>query len=158
MFGQAGEPWHTRHLLQPNPTSDTNDSVERQFLQFLQGTEGKSHGVSRWLRDESLQVYVRRSLRLVEGSLVRAVDIATIVAETPGQGRGSRFLRYAQSICPAPYLWLESVLNPRFAKWLERQGWIRVTEPGSLADDCPSFVWPIAPRESPSKPAARGYS
>lgn len=77
------------------------------------------------------ELYVRKGFRYLGGKRVECVDLARIEAEDPGAGA---FTKLATRILPKYAVYVESVLNPRFAKKLLREGWIMVGGP-----ECPSF-------------------
>lgn len=79
------------------------------------------------------ELYVRKGRRLLgSGWVSPVVDLARIEAEKPGSGA---FTRLAARLRRAGYaVYVESVINSRFAEKLLAKGWIRI---GS--SECPSF-------------------
>jgi hypothetical protein len=80
-----------------------------------------------WLSDKKIQVYVRKSHRLINGMLVKTFDIANVTAHPKGQGHFTEFLAMAETLGFPVYV--ESVLNKRLESFLIRKGYEVV--PGS---------------------------
>ena len=77
------------------------------------------------------ELYVRKGFRYLDGKRVECVDLARIEAEDPGAGA---FTKLAERLLTKYTVYVESVLNPRFAKKLLREGWTMVG-----GTECPSF-------------------
>ncbi len=74
-----------------------------------------------------IQLYIRRSRRFFGGSRVEAADVATIEVpeELQGLGLGTKFFDFWEKEARERglYVFVESILNPRFQKWLLRRGY-----------------------------------
>jgi hypothetical protein len=71
-------------------------------------------------------LYVRKGPRYYGTTKIAIVlDIARIAAKRPGKGAFSTLLAKLQTIHPTMPIYVESVLNDRFAAWLERNGFER---------------------------------
>lgn len=83
-------------------------------------------------------LYVRHSQRYIGGEIASPVlDIANIEAKKPGKGSFTKLVEYLRSTYPDYWLYVESVLNPRFEKKLLTMGFTQVSEGLS-----PSFYLP----------------
>jgi len=85
-----------------------------------------------WLEEGPLRVYVRWTTRLLGGQLVRSLDLATFDVDEDQQGQGvcTRFVQRAEELADREqcYLYVESVLSDRFAKWWQGRGYIQVQD------------------------------
>ena len=75
---------------------------------------------------EDLNLYMRRTRRFLGGKIVETAEVATISTENPGQGTGRRFFDFLEAEAQQLGLWVfvESILNPRFKEFLLRRGYI----------------------------------
>lgn len=84
------------------------------------------------------KIYIRKSSRLVEGSIIRCIDIATIEIDEKYQQKGitKKLINEVMEILPVQYhgLYIENVMVPWLAEWFRRQGF---DESGDV--HCPSF-------------------
>lgn len=75
-----------------------------------------------------VQLYIRKSKRFLQGSMVEAADVATIEVpeELRGQGIGASFFDFWEQEARSRGLFVlvESILNPSFRSWLLRRGYI----------------------------------
>lgn len=118
-------------------------SVEDQVDEFVD--EINAHGkdlrsYNRWIKDESLNVYVRRSYRSVgHGELRRMVymfDIASVTATPQGTGRFTRFLEFVERHTPFDGVLIENVQEPRFAEFFRKRDHYREVDTDGIF---PSF-------------------
>lgn len=98
----------------------------KQFHDFLDSKENRQ-----WLTNKKMQVYVRKSKRLVENQLLPALDIATIEVQPKYQRQGlcSNFINYAHQNNPFTVTYIENSLNPILTDWLKRNKWIEISYP-----------------------------
>ena len=68
-----------------------------------------------WIREPGLSLYVRKSVR--QGI---DYDLASLQADTPGEGAFSRFLDKYED---AHIFYVECILNPRLVPYLTRRGY-----------------------------------
>lgn len=81
-----------------------------------------NNGYTRW---ETLTVYVRVGPRYLNGvRYERVIDLANITADVPGQGAFTRLVSHLRDTYPSFSLYVECVLTARFAKGLERLGFV----------------------------------
>jgi hypothetical protein len=71
-----------------------------------------------------MKVYVRRGRHLLEGKLRSTLDIATIDVVEQGKGTFTSFLDLAQKLNPWDATYIENVLEPRFATYFLKRGWL----------------------------------
>lgn len=74
------------------------------------------------IHPEFWTLFVRHSQRMIDEKLTPCLDIATVEAKHKGKGAFTRLIA-SMSDLDKP-LYAESVLNPRLAQWLLRNGWI----------------------------------
>lgn len=108
--------------------SPAGESIEELLDVFLVEVEKGRTPKNRWLYADDFSAYVRKGLHRVGEGFHWTLDIAAIEAANPGSGVGSRFLAYALEVCPYSAVYVESVLNPRFAEKLRREGWTEIRD------------------------------
>ena len=85
-----------------------------------------------WLElDVPMSLYARKSSRMVNGSLIKVFDIASVESANPGRGTFSGFIDRLEKKIEEVGLdgvYVESILNPRFAALLERRGYIKTNK------------------------------
>jgi hypothetical protein len=99
-------------------------TVEEQLSEFMINNPAITVlgvGRNRWLEDETLKVYVRRSIRFLNDCRYNMLDVANIAASPPGQGRFTKFLDYAERMRPYQGIFIESVINRRLAEFLDNR-------------------------------------
>ena len=83
-------------------------------------------------------LYVRLSGRLIDDELLFPVfDVASVEVREKGQGTFTRRIRQVREKYPNLPIYVESVVNGRFAKYLERIGF----EVVNAEQKSPSFLW-----------------
>jgi len=103
--------------------------------EFLDGTNRNA-----WLRERYMDVYVRRSMRLIGDSTVPCLDLANITVDEKRRGGGvltlfiKRFEREAKARNRGVYV--ESILEPRLIPFLTKNGYAFVPR---TCMDCPSM-------------------
>lgn len=83
---------------------------------------------TRWLCVRDMEVYVRKSRRLLDGKWYVCLDLANIMVlpAKRGQGRFTSFLETALRINPWQATYVENVLEERFRSFFRRRGWTEV--------------------------------
>lgn len=105
-------------------------TVEEQLIEFISQASKESYQTpNAWLEDATMQVYVRRSRRLIDDKIVFALDIANVGVYKPGQGRFTQFLDFVKQVNPWSIIYVESVLNNRFWQHLLKKGFIPNSTP-----------------------------
>lgn len=106
-----------------------------QLRYFLSGEKRNT-----FLLAGPVQVYVRKSIRILgvtdaERKSNFAVDIASIEVAPIEQkkGLGSAVINMIHDNNPCPVTYIESVVNPEFARSLEKQGWLTAAGSNELA-------------------------
>jgi GNAT superfamily N-acetyltransferase len=106
-------------------TAERPDTCEYQLVMFLHGRPR-----NQWLRDEAMEVYLRKARHFVgvdEASPDDTLDIANVnvLEEWRRRGRFSTFLRAAENVSFSLGLtvFVENVINPVLAAMLERRGY-----------------------------------
>lgn len=67
-------------------------------------------------------LYVRKSARWLEGKRREVLDLASLVAKKPGNGAFKALVARLRREYPRLHLYVENVLNPKFAPGLIRMG------------------------------------
>jgi hypothetical protein len=70
-------------------------------------------------------LYVRKAKRWLEGQWHDTLDVGNVVAKVRGQGAWGRLVEELQAIAPHKTIFVESVVNERFARRLEREQFTR---------------------------------
>ena len=96
-------------------------SCTEQIREFLNDTRKVA-----WFADADMNVYARKSTRLIEGKLRKTLDIATV--EVREEMRCKRvftnFINDMIGMNPFPILFVENIMTDRFAKYFQSQGWL----------------------------------
>lgn len=80
-----------------------------------------------WLNGDDMNVYVRRSVpRCINDGRHVTLDIASVTVYKQGQGHFTKFLAEAEKLNPWPAIYVESVQEPRFGRFLLRMGYKQV--------------------------------
>jgi len=74
---------------------------------------------NQWLKEPGIQVYVRKPLP----GKPYDIELATLNAKHPGKGACTRLLNRLE---PKLSIYIENVLEPRFAAYFERRGYQRI--------------------------------
>ena len=76
-----------------------------------------------WLQTDSVNMYVRKGVHIIDGQLTNTFDLASItIAENKrGCGLFKEIILYIESLGLPVYV--ESILNPKLADMLERHGY-----------------------------------
>lgn len=78
--------------------------------------------VSAYFESHGLTVYLRHTKRLLNSSMLEEViDVANVVAHSPGQGCFTRFLDDLEASVPAVYV--ECIQEPRLIEFLLARGY-----------------------------------
>ena len=79
-----------------------------------------------WINTNTLRVYVRKGNHLINNNIVTTLDIANIEVKNKNKGIGTEFINNAHSSHNFEATFIESILNKRFYKYLERNRWNKV--------------------------------
>ena len=96
---------------------DKPETCEQQLLSFLLSDER-----NRGLEDKTMQVYVRKSKRLLPHGYTETLDIANTSVRNRGKGRFTAFLTYVETTSPR-VVFIENVLEGRFLKFFMLRGY-----------------------------------
>lgn len=94
----------------------------QQFLEAL--VDGKAR--NGWVSGGGLKLYARAGYHMIEGKITKCLDLASVEAEHPGNGAFTLLIEWVeQTLLPAHggVVFVESIINPRFAEWLQRRGY-----------------------------------
>lgn len=82
---------------------------------------------TKWCMVGNVHIYLRARSRIIEQARVKVLDIGSVevIAEKRGQGEFTKILDELERINPFPVLYIENVLNQRFADFFERRGYVR---------------------------------
>ena len=75
-----------------------------------------------WIVDEAMDIYLRKSSRVVEGKGYNFIDFASIEVTKQGEGFFTAFLAEFRKMYPTKNIFVESILNKRFAEFLVKKG------------------------------------
>lgn len=90
---------------------------------FLQGAQRNA-----WLYEDALRVYVRKGRRILDGTLVSTLDVASVEAYERGKGAFTTWLAEAEEEARSHGLivFAESILEPRLIGFFTKRGYRRV--------------------------------
>jgi len=111
--------------------------MNQTLEEFIACAEKKIYPSSEYVEEPGFEhLYVRFGKTYIEGQWYqRILTIANVQAEEPGQGTFTKFIQRIKQDWPDVGIYVECVLNPRFAAWLVRNGFSTVTLTGQ------SFYW-----------------
>lgn len=101
-----------------------------ELAAFIQEVSGQRRG-NRWIGDDTMSVYVRHSLRMVNYDLKetldykRFLDVANVEVGPEHQGKGffRAFMTAAKELNPWDGIFIENTHNPIVEKWCQRHNW-----------------------------------
>ena len=95
-----------------------------EFIKIHANNQSKfpRNSYTKW---DTLTIYVRVGPRYLNGVLYEhVIDIANVTADVPGKGVFTRLVSHLRDTYPSFSLYVECVLTARFAKGLERLGFV----------------------------------
>ena len=90
-----------------------------------------------WIREHSINVYLRKSVRLIGTETYSMLDIGSVEVDDNGRGKGiftaflKRFEQESKKLKRGVYI--ESILNPRFQKYLLKKGYTLVPRTSDIS-------------------------
>lgn len=83
-----------------------------------------------WIRERDIDVYVRRSNRIIDGNLVSCLDIASVEVNEKRRGQGTfkAFLNRVEKAAASMNreVFVESILEPRLLQFLLKRNYILI--------------------------------
>ncbi len=102
--------------------------IYKMLENYFHEMKDKNFGSNRWLETRKIKVYVRKSKRILNeiGSFI-CFDIANINIKESQRGKGifTEFLNKSHEMNPWQVTYIENVLEERFQKFFEKQGFIK---------------------------------
>jgi len=87
---------------------------------------------NQWFKCRQMEVYLRRSRRVVGDGLVWVIDIANVGVKTKGKGVYSDFLEFIEvvaiSVDTCNGLFIENILDEKQVDLYERRGYVKIEE------------------------------
>lgn len=90
------------------------DDIMIQISVFLNSKENR-----RWIVNDAIRIYVRKSKRIFHNNFYDFFDFASIEATETGTGLFTQIIKKFEERYPNKNIYIESVLSPRFAKYIE---------------------------------------
>lgn len=90
------------------------DDIMIQISVFLNSKEN-----IRWIGNDAIRIYVRKSKRIFHNNFYDFFDFASIEATETGTGLFTQIIKKFEERYPNKNIYIESVLSPRFAKYIE---------------------------------------
>lgn len=90
------------------------DDILNQISVFLNSKDNK-----RWIGNDAISIYVRKSKRIFHNEIYDFFDFANIEATETGTGLFTKIIKKFEDIYPNKNIFIESVLTPRFANYIE---------------------------------------
>lgn len=127
--------WINESVKQPVKVS--KELIEELHL-FIESSKKTKFGASRWIGDDQMKVYVRKSKRQLKDQLVDCFDVASIEVypQFQNQGLGGTFLKIAHEANPYFATYIENVMDENLMNHLQKNGWMRTPDSDSII---PSF-------------------
>lgn len=94
-----------------------------QVEEFIKFASQRSLGQRTWVENEEARVYIRKSLRHIDGCKMTMLDIAAIDVFDQGKGVWTKFINKICEICPWDGILIENTHNPILRDWCIRHGW-----------------------------------
>ena len=95
------------------------------FMNQLNDFILKSFPKNKWIINDEISLYVRKSKRLINGDMYNFLDLASIEIENKGQGILTQITKSIENKYPKLNLYVESILNKRLIGLLERLGFTK---------------------------------
>ena len=91
-------------------------------------------GSSRWIHVDELSVYLRISLRYVNGTYYKVLDVASVTVHDENLGYCQQIFRIVESAASKVVggVFVESVCHPAMAHICEKRGYSRISNGGGL--------------------------
>lgn len=90
-----------------------------------------------WIAEKNIRVYIRRSVRYINGKMVPALDIGSVEVDEDKRGQKvfTRFLTRFEAAAKAlqRIVYVESILEPRLYDFLLKNGYARVPNTADIA-------------------------
>ena len=93
--------------------SDVNNILD-QISIFLNSNDNR-----RWIGNDAISIYIRKSKRSFNGQIYDFFDFATIETTKTGTGLFTQILKRFEEIYPDKNIYIESVLTDRFANYIK---------------------------------------
>lgn len=90
------------------------DDILYQIATFL-----KSNNNRKWIGNDAISIYIRKSKRSFKGQMYDFFDFASIDATETGTGLFSQILKKFEETYPDKNIYIESVLTDRFANYIK---------------------------------------
>jgi len=96
----------------------------RGLREFLAKAE-KPILARQWIETDVMRIYVRKSMRILEGQTLQCLDIAAIEVQEEYQGQGlfKTFVTKAHQLNPYQATCIEHAQSPYIEKWCQTNGW-----------------------------------
>lgn len=113
-------------------------SCEKQVLRLAAGHTSSIVPLVKWVKDSTMQVYIRVSSRFIGDRRLTSLEIGSVEVKRGrrGKGRFTQFLEALEKGNPREVLYVENVLRSRFQQFFRRRSdYMEVP-----CDGCPSFI------------------
>lgn len=100
-------------------------TILEQLADFINDSDNKKFGNTKWIADDKMQVYIRKGYHLILGRIHTCLDLANVLVLEEEQGKGlwRSFLAEAHRMNPWEATYVECVHNPILSQSLLRNGW-----------------------------------
>lgn len=98
--------------------------ILNKLEEFIKQAQQAKFGQRSWLYSRDLEIYVRKGFHLIENRMETCFDIANITVYKPGFGTFTKLVADLLPLIPWPILYIESVQEARFCRYLERNHWL----------------------------------
>lgn len=121
-------------------------TVLEQLAEFIKDSEGRM-AQSKWLADDTMNVYVRRGFHSIDGLPRICLDVASVTVAVE-QGTWTNFIWKAHDLNPWDCTFVECVHNHHLASWLLRNGFMPTDGMESYYMPKDPEKWKISSRSS----------
>ena len=113
----------------------------------------QTYGCAReWLKRPNLEIYVRLASRPWQGNVVSTLDLANMLVKEKRRGQGvlTKFVGEAEALADelGLHLYVENVLEDRFANWWGRRGYVIASQ---FEGGCPTSFMRAPRKDSDGK-------
>jgi hypothetical protein len=105
--------------------------MEKEIQLFLKRAKKHRRVFAEWIELNSLgRMYCRRAVRSFQEGYVTTFDIATVEIYEKGQGTFTKVIEIVERLNPWDGVYVESIMETRLHKFLEKRGYILVQSIG----------------------------
>lgn len=104
------------------------DELLQQIADFLKPRK-PWHG-NRWFENSQIRIYIRRGFHVVDRGVMEMIDLSNVTSLEQGKGIFTTTLEFMEQLSHQyeKPLWVENVLEDRFAEFFRKRGYTEVKQ------------------------------